>query len=130
MKVVLANGCWDPFHYGHLLHLQYAKQMGDRLVVSVTRDVCVNKGPGRPVFDQYKRADILRSLRIVSSVILCDDALEALRIIQPNIFVKGEEYKGKIKKEHQEFCEVRGIEIKFTSGETYSSTKLLHYYAS
>jgi len=102
--------------------------MGDELIVSITQDEYVNKGPGRPVFNHYKRAAVINSLRIVDRSILCKDALEALKLIVPDIFVKGEEYRGKIGKEDEDFCKSHGIEIKFTPGERFSSTELLHYY--
>ena len=130
MKIVLANGCFDLLHYGHLKHLQAARMLGQILYVSVTSDAHVNKGPGRPVFDQNQRAEMVRALKVVHGVVIVDSALEALQIIKPNVFVKGKEYEGKIEPEHLEYCNANGIEIAFTDEPVYSSTALLKYYES
>ena len=100
--------------------------MGDRLVVAVTKDESVNKGPGRPIFTQYERAHLLRGIRVVDEVFLCNSSLEALMVVRPDIFVKGREYDGKIRKEDEEFCKENRIEIRFTDEVTYSSTKVLN----
>ena len=55
-KVVLCRGCFDLLHIGHIRHLQAARRMGDVLVVTVTPDRPVNKGPGRPAFPEHLRA--------------------------------------------------------------------------
>jgi cytidyltransferase-like protein len=128
--VVLANGCFDPLHYGHLLHLEAAKKLGDTLIVSVTRDPYVNKGEGRPVFNDVQRAHMLRALRCVDGVFVCASALEALLTCGPDIFVKGKEYKEQIEKADLEYCKKAGIRIEFTDTPKWSSTALLHYYAS
>lgn len=126
MKIVLVNGCFDPFHYGHVLHLRAARKLGEVLIASVTKDRSVNKGPGRPVFGEKERAAMLEPY--IDSCIFVDDALEALQRIDPDIFVKGQDYEGKIEKEHQQYCDARGIKIKFTKTKKYSSTALLHHY--
>lgn len=125
MKVVLANGCWDLLHFGHVQHLRAASEMGDCLVVSVTKDAFVNKGRGRPVFDEYQRESMLREMRCVDKVISCESLTDALIQVRPAILVKGPDYKNSIQAEHREFCERAGIEIRFTDGEKFSSTALL-----
>jgi rfaE bifunctional protein nucleotidyltransferase chain/domain len=127
--VVLANGCFDPLHYGHILHLQAARKMGNRLVVGLTKDEFVNKGEGRPVFTLEERMHCLKALRCVDDILPCTDALDALMAIRPNIFVKGKDYKGKIEKDHEDYCRQSGIKIAFTDTKLWSSTALLHYYA-
>ena len=123
MKTVLANGVFD-FHYGHLIHLQQARAMGDRLVVSVTKDNAVNKGKGRPVFSAVQRCQILRELRCVDEVIQVDSAMDALERVQPSVFVKGPDYVNSIEPAHREFCERNGIEIRFTTGPKFSSREI------
>jgi len=127
-KVVLANGVFDVLHWGHLRHLQAARKMGTRLVVSVTADRFVNKGPGRPVFNQVQRARMLRALRCVDQVIGVPGLLDALRRVKPDILVKGAEYRGKLEKIHRDYCRDHGIKIRFTTGSAYSTTKLLSHY--
>lgn len=127
-KVVLANGCFDPFHWGHLKHLQAARLMGDELVVSVTRDRSVNKGPHRPAVPEDRRAEVIAALKVVSRVILVDSSLEALEIVQPDVFVKGGEYQESILLHDRAYCAKHGIEIRFTNEPRCSSTDLLHHY--
>lgn len=125
-RIVLANGVFDVFHYGHLLHLQAARRMGTQLIVAVTRNLGVNKGPGRPVFDETQRAELIANLRIVDGVYMSADALEALDAIKPDVFVKGSDYKGKIRPQDVAYCHSNGIEIAFTDEQTYSSTRIIN----
>jgi rfaE bifunctional protein nucleotidyltransferase chain/domain len=92
--VVLAHGCFDILHPGHLRHLEYAKAQGDVLVVSVTTDAWVNKGPGRPYVPDHLRAELLAALTIVDYVILTagDSAAEVIRTLKPDVFAKGFDY--------------------------------------
>jgi glycerol-3-phosphate cytidylyltransferase-like family protein len=99
-------------------------------VVSVTKDQYVNKGKGRPVFTCEQRMEMLRELRCVSEVVPCMDALDALVQVNPDIFVKGKEYKGKLDPEDEEFCKEAKIKIVFTDTPKFSSTQLLRYYES
>ncbi len=127
--IVLCNGVFDPLHYGHLIHLTGARRMGaSRLVVAVTTDRSVNKGPNRPVFSEHQRAAIVAELRCVDDVILVDSSLEALSIVKPQVFVKGSEYKNNISKEDEDYCREHGIRIAFTDGPVFSSTALLKHY--
>lgn len=126
MKVVLANGVFDILHVGHVMYLEAAARMGDRLVVAVTRNAHVNKGPHRPMFDEKERIKVIRSLFVVNHAFLCDDSLDALEIAKPNIFVKGRDYIGKIEKRHQEYCDRHGIKIRFTNEPLYSATKIIN----
>ena len=127
---VLANGCWDPLHPGHIYHLRAAQAMGDRLVVSVTKNLHVNKGPERPVFDEQERMDMVRELRCVDEVLLSINALDALRKVKPDIFVKGDDYVGLIEARDMAYCLMHGIKIAYTHERKYSSTALLHHYAA
>lgn len=124
-RIVLANGCFDPLHYGHVLHLREARKLGDQLIVSVTRNRKVNKGPGRPRFDENERADMLRELRCVDGVILVDGLLEALYLVWPQVLVKGAEYEGKIEQAHEEFCKQHDVHIVLPRTKKYSSTEMI-----
>jgi rfaE bifunctional protein nucleotidyltransferase chain/domain len=123
--IVLANGCFDILHYGHLAHLEAAREAGDWLIVALTGDAHVNKGPGRPVFNAEQRAKMLRSLRCVDEVIVSDAPTPHALIdrIRPNIYAKGKEYVGKLPE--QSFIEGYGGRVLFTDTVVYSSTKLL-----
>ena len=124
-KIVLANGCFDIYHVGHVLYLEQAASMGDRLIVAVTRDAFVNKGPNRPTFNENDRLEVVRSNRHVNYAFLVDNSLEALEKVMPDIFVKGKDYIGKIQKVHQDFCDANKIEIRFTDTEKYSATEII-----
>ena len=99
--------------------------MGTHLIVAVTKDKSVGKGPGRPVFSQEEREAVLRSLRIVTGTLLVDNPIEALDQLRPDIWVLGAEYENSVHPTHADFCQQHGIEIAFTRGATYSSTQLL-----
>jgi D-glycero-beta-D-manno-heptose 1-phosphate adenylyltransferase len=95
-RIVLANGCFDTLHVGHIRYLEGARREGDVLVVGVNADssVCALKGPGRPILDEQARAQLVAALRSVDYVVLFDEPnvealLEALR---PDVHAKGTDY--------------------------------------
>ena len=122
MKVVLANGCFDPLHYGHLKHLEEAKKLGDWLVVALTDDAHIKK-QGHPIFNVKEREEMLRALRCVDDVAVVTSSGEAIVVIQPDVYVKGIEYEGKLKE--QELVESFGGRCVFVSGPIYSSSELV-----
>ena len=128
--IVLANGCFDLLHYGHLLHFEEARRFGDQLIVSVTRDEFVNKGRGRPVFNEGQRLHMVGSLKCVDAAILSNSSLDALQLIKPDIFVNGKEYEGKLLPEDIQYCAANNIRIMFTNTPKFSSTELLSFYAT
>ena len=93
-KTVLAHGCFDVLHLGHKRHLEEARSLGDRLVVSITPDHLVNKGPGRPVFNADERREMLLSLDCVDEVIIAPGptAKASIELIKPDVYVKGVDY--------------------------------------
>ena len=116
--IVLANGVFDLFHIGHVYYLQAAKRMGTYLCVAITDDDHVNKGEGRPLFNEYERLGVVESMKCVDYAFICSDVFTAFWMVKPQIFVKGLEYKEKIEKEHADYCKAHGIEIRFTDTET------------
>lgn len=124
MKIVLAHGCFDILHYGHLQYLKSAKRLGDFLIVSVTADKFVNKGPGRPVFTLRQRMEMLKALRFVDQVIPSNAATpeKIIKRWKPHIYVKGIEYKGRLPE--QALVESLGGKVHFTNDVVYSSTAL------
>ena len=117
-------GCFDPLHYGHLLHFQLAKKRG-RIVVAVTSDKSVRLEKREPIFNEQERAEMVRALKIVDSVIIVDDTLEALDLVAPNVFCKGVDYSKGISPEHQRYCDANGIQVFITNSKKYSSTALI-----
>jgi rfaE bifunctional protein nucleotidyltransferase chain/domain len=93
-KTVLVHGVFDVLHAGHISLLEQAAEFGDNLVVSITADRFVNKGPGRPVFMEADRKRVLQALRCVDHVYTCEDesAIPAIEAFKPDAYVKGAEY--------------------------------------
>ncbi len=131
-KIIQCHGCFDLMHPGHIKHFQEARQMGDILVVTITQDRYIDKGPGRPAFSQQLRAESIAALECVSYVSLnkWPTAENTLRLLKPDIYVKGQEFEkledktGKIQKEYIVIKEI-GAELKFTHEIVFSSTELL-----
>jgi rfaE bifunctional protein nucleotidyltransferase chain/domain len=96
VRIVLANGCFDVLHVGHVRYLQGAKALGDLLIVGVNSDEQVRrlKGPGRPVTTENQRAEVLASLECVDLVtIFREPTVEALLLaIKPDVHAKGTDY--------------------------------------
>ena len=122
---ILADGCFDCLHIGHVVHLQEARALGDMLMVALTADSWVGKGPGRPVFNWRERCDMLSALRCVDQVHLVYSGIDAIELLKPDIYVKGIEYKDKL--EERELCDRLGIRVVFLDTKpVYSSTKIVN----
>ena len=137
-KVVHCHGVFDLLHVGHLRYFQEAKAMGDVLVVTLTTDKFVNKGPHRPAFPEQLRAEALAGLECVDFVAINPHptAVEAIRLLKPDVYVKGPDYAdtskdvtGKIHEEEEAVKSVGG-RIAFTTGEIFSSTSLINQHMS
>lgn len=133
-KIVQCHGVFDLLHPGHIRHFQEARGQGDKLVVSLTPDRFVNKGPGRPAFGELLRLEQIASLSCVDYVVLNDspDAVSIIKKIRPSIYVKGLEYKnhaddvtGKISEEQRAIEEVGG-KIHYTDDIVFSSSSLIN----
>ena len=98
-KIVLAHGTFDLVHVGHIKHLKFAKKFGEKLIVSITADKYVKKGHGRPYFKEIFRKEMLESLEFVDHVFIVNhaSALPAIKIVKPDFYLKGEEYKDNTK---------------------------------
>lgn len=94
--IVLANGCFDVLHAGHVRYLQGARELGDLLVVGINSDKCVAflKGAGRPVMSERERAEIVASLESVDLVTIFDEPTveNLLLALKPDIHAKGTDY--------------------------------------
>ncbi|MBI3548172.1 MAG: adenylyltransferase/cytidyltransferase family protein [Elusimicrobia bacterium] len=132
--VVLCHGVFDLLHPGHIRHLFAAKRQGDLLIVTVTRDEFVNKGPGRPVFNQNLRAESIAALGCVDFVAVNDwpTAKETILRLKPDLYVKGQDYRDRkkdvtkgIRSEESAIRSVGG-RIVFTEEPMMSSSRLLN----
>ena len=135
-KVVHCHGVFDLLHIGHIKHFEEARSLGDCLVVTITPDEYVNKGPNRPAFTTELRLEALAALEAVDFVSAnkWPIAVETIKIIQPDIYCKGPDYKdhkddvtGKIDDEEQAVESVGG-KICYTKDITFSSSSLLNKY--
>ena len=123
--IVLANGCFDLLHVGHLWHLEAARELGDKLIVSLTVDSYVNKGPNRPIHPWAHRAELLQALRCVDEVIPSVSAADAILRVKPDSFVKGIDYQGSpLLNPTIELCERMGCILKIIDTPKLSSTAI------
>ena len=95
-RIVLANGCFDLLHVGHVRYLREARRLGDVLFVGINGDAAVTrlKGAGRPLMPATERAEMLLSLRDVDHVVVFDDdtADRLVQAIRPDVHAKGTDY--------------------------------------
>ena len=135
-RVVQCHGVFDLLHFGHLNYLTSAKQFGDILVVTVTKDKFVNKGPNRPLYNETQRVEMIASLELVDYVSISPGplAIEAINELKPDYYVKGPDYKnkndditGNILLEEKEVIK-NGGKLVFTDDETKSSTTIINKY--
>lgn len=98
-KIVFTNGCFDVLHRGHTEYLQFCRRCGDIVVLGLNSDRSVRelKGPGRPINNEHDRAAVLASLECVDYVVVFDEAtpLELIKLVKPDVLVKGEDWKDK-----------------------------------
>jgi len=137
-KVILSHGVFDLLHPGHIRHFESAKNMADMLVVTVTQDKFVNKGPGRPVFNHRLRAESIAALECVDFVAVnkWPTAVETILRLKPDLYVKGSDYRkqedditGKIVDEEEAVRSVGG-KLAFTDEMTFSSSQILNMHFS
>lgn len=129
-RLILAHGCFDLLHLGHIRHLQQARTFGERLIVSVTADRYVRKGPGRPRFVDKERAEALKALFCVDEVVITDapDAVDTIKRLRPAVYIKGPDYvesADPVLTREREAVEACGGVLRFTSTRKWSSTELL-----
>lgn len=133
-KVCHCHGCFDLVHYGHIKFFEASKSYGDVLIVTVTPDRFIKKGPGRPAFDEKKRLRFLSELECIDFVALNDaeDAIELSRSLKPDITFRGKEYEdpskditGKISLEKKAIESVGG-QLQIIDEEVHSSTHLIN----
>jgi|TARA_B110000027_G_scaffold134237_1_gene165836 rfaE bifunctional protein kinase chain/domain/rfaE bifunctional protein nucleotidyltransferase chain/domain len=133
-KIVLCHGVFDLLHTGHLDYFESAKKLGDILIISITSDKFVNKGPGRPYFEEKKRIKMIQALEVVDYVYL-NNNLTAENVIEkfkPSFYVKGPDYKENkediTKNIYKEITLVKKFKgkIVYTSDEVSSSSNLLN----
>jgi rfaE bifunctional protein nucleotidyltransferase chain/domain len=124
-KIVLANGCFDLIHAGHIRYLKESKKKGDILVVALNNDSSVRslKGKGRPILRQRERADILSSFYFVDYITFFKDPTveKVLLGLKPSIHAKGSDYTEETVPE-KEIVKSYGAKVAITGGPKIRST--------
>ena len=133
-SIVLCHGMFDLIHLGHIRYFQQAKKEGDILIVTFTSDEFCRKGPDRPIFSEDLRAESLAALEIVDHVSVCPfpSAIEAIKIVKPNVYAKGKEYEiegddiTKMISKERQAVELYQGKVFFTDDLVFSSSNLLN----
>jgi len=127
-RIVLANGCFDILHVGHVRYLAGASAEGDALIVAVNADSGVTglKGPGRPVLNEHARALLVAALREVDYVVIfAEPNVESLLIeLRPDVHAKGTDYSAETVPERA-MAERLGIRVAIVGDPKDHSTREL-----
>ena len=134
LRIGLCHGVFDLVHIGHIVNFKEAKSLVDCLIVSITADAFVNKGPGRPLFYQDQRMEFLSELEVLDYIVISNHvtADKIIELVRPDLYFKGSDYKtfehdftGNIQSE-ADLVQKYGGKIHFTKGVTSSSSKLIN----
>lgn len=127
--VVLADGCIDPLHEGHVAYLEAAKALGTKLIVNTVTDAEIwQKRPKiGPFLPFASRQIVIQGLRSVDEVVTMD-TLDALQTVHPDIYAKGQDWAGRLPEAEQNLCRELGIKIEYLDTVKNSSTKLLNQF--
>ena len=130
IDLILAHGCFDVLHIGHIRYLKAAKALGNSLIVTITADQYISKGSGRPVFNEDYRKEVLESLKFIDLVEILYEPTGVSGILkyEPDIYAKGHDYKGKsgnLDLERQAVESYGGKLVIIESQPQYSSTAIL-----
>ena len=130
----LCHGVFDLLHYGHLMHFKVAKKNCDFLIVSITSDKFIHKGPNRPIHSEKERVFFLKNLKFIDHVFIAKgpSGIDSINLIKPNLYFKGNDYKDnssdrtkKIIKEKVAVMKNKG-KIFYTNEKHMSSSKIIN----
>jgi rfaE bifunctional protein nucleotidyltransferase chain/domain len=125
-KVVLANGCFDILHVGHLRYLRGARALGDVLVVAINSDRSVRaiKDEGRPILDERERVALVSAIDCVDYVVLFDepDVSKVLQTLRPAVHAKGTDYTAETVPE-RDIVRAYGGDVRITGDAKNHSTR-------
>lgn len=136
--IAQCHGCFDLLHPGHIKHFQAAKGKADIVIVTITPDRFVNKGPGRPVFTEQLRMESIAAMEAVDFVALnrWPTAVETIKMLKPDFYVKGPDYKDKEKDttkgiyDEEDAVKSVGGKLFITEDITFSSSNLINSHFS
>jgi rfaE bifunctional protein nucleotidyltransferase chain/domain len=124
-KIVFTNGCFDLIHRGHIEYLSRAADLSERMIVGLNTDASVSrlKGKDRPVVDEESRAILMGAFEFVDAVVYFDDdtPYELIKEIQPDILVKGSDYK---------IEEIIGYDVVLARGGTVETINLVEGFST
>ena len=131
--IAYCHGCYDFLHIGHIKHLQESKNFSNEyttLIVTITPDIFINKGLYRPIFNETLRAEAIASLECVDYVAVnkWPTAVEAIKLLKPNLFIKGVEYqhhKTQALIDEETAIQSIGGKLVFAGNMIFSTTELL-----
>ena len=129
-KIVFTNGCFDILHPGHVDYLSQARDLGDFLILGLNTDTSVrllNKAPNRPINNEQTRAAVLAGLACIDLIVFFDEETpyELIKFLQPNILVKGNDYKAENIVGYDVVKANGGEVITIPMLEGYSTTRLI-----
>jgi rfaE bifunctional protein nucleotidyltransferase chain/domain len=129
--VGLCHGCFDIIHVGHIRHFRQAKKHCDVLIVTITDDKYINKGPGRPVFNSNERIELLDEIKVIDYVSInkWSNAMNTIRLLKPNLYIKGIDYNestDRILNMEVDAIKSVGGSMIYTTTKKYSSTEVLN----
>lgn len=128
-KVVFTNGCFDVIHEGHIRLFEFAKSLGDYLIVGINSDSSVRalKGDSRPVNSQEQRASVVASIRFVDYCFIFDDytPIPSIKKLKPSVHVKGGDYKLEELPEAEVIHQYGGEVVIFPFYKDFSTTNIL-----
>ena len=128
-KIVLANGCFDLLHVGHVRYLEGAKTLGGKLIVAVNSDrqARILKGESRPFMLENERAELVRALKCVDAVTIFDEPTveELIRAIKPDFHAKGTDYTTDSVPERETVRECGGEVAIVGDAKNHSTTKII-----
>ena len=128
-RVILANGCFDLLHVGHVRYLHAAKQLGGRLVVAINSDESVRnlKGDGRPLMPDTERAEIIAALADVDAVVIFSepDVRALIRELRPDVQAKGTDYTADSVPERDEVIACGGEVVIVGDPKDHSATNYI-----
>jgi D-glycero-beta-D-manno-heptose 1-phosphate adenylyltransferase len=129
-RIVFTNGCFDILHPGHVDYLSQARDLGDFLILGLNTDTSVkklNKAPNRPINNEKTRAIVLAGLACIDLIVFFDDETpyELIKFLQPNVLVKGNDYKAENIIGYDVVKANGGEIITMPMLEGYSTTKLI-----
>lgn len=122
--MTLADGCFDPLHIGHVAYLRAAAALGRPLVVNIAPDSAIYEKGRRPYQTRSERAALIFAIDCVDRVV-CQDLVEAIRTLKPNVLAKGPDWRGRLPVDVKMACQESGTTVMYTETQAKTSRERL-----